>query len=57
MSEMNYFKNKKILLTGGGGFVGKHVKKELINKGVLEKNIFVTRSKIMIFEIKNCRKK
>jgi len=42
---MNYLKNKKILLTGGEGFVGKHVKKELINNGVLEKNIFITRSK------------
>jgi GDP-L-fucose synthase len=42
---MNYFDNKKILLTGGGGFVGKHVVKELLKKGVLEKNIIIPRSK------------
>jgi len=42
---MNYFNNKKILLTGGGGFVGKHVIKELLKKGILEKNIIIPRSK------------
>ena len=34
-------KNKKILLTGGNGFLGTFVKKELLNKGVKEKNIFI----------------
>ncbi len=34
-------KNKKILLTGGNGFLGSFVKKELINKGVKEKDIFI----------------
>lgn len=42
---MNYFNNKKILLTGGGGFVGKHVIKVLLKRGILEKNIIVPRSK------------
>jgi len=37
--------NKKILLTGGAGFVGSHVIKELIKKGALEKNIIIPRSK------------
>ena len=41
---MNYFNNKKILLTGGGGFVGKHVFTELLKKGVDKKNIIIPRS-------------
>lgn len=40
-----FFKNKKILLTGGAGFVGQHVVKELIENGVLKKNIIIPRSK------------
>ena len=42
---MNFFKNKKILLTGGAGFVGKHVFDELIRKGANKKNIIIPRSK------------
>ena len=38
-------KNKKILLTGGNGFVGKHVYKELVRKGVKSKNIVIPSSK------------
>jgi len=38
-------KNKRILLTGGNGFVGKHVKKNLFKKGVKEKNIIIPSSK------------
>lgn len=34
-------KDKKILLTGGNGFWGRFVKKELLDKGVEEKNIFI----------------
>lgn len=41
---MTFFKDKKILLTGGGGFVGQHVFKELLNKGAQAKNIIVPRS-------------
>lgn len=41
---MNFFKNKKILLTGGAGFVGQHVFKELIAKGASKKNIIIPRS-------------
>lgn len=33
-------KKKKILLTGGGGFLGTHVRQALIRKGVPEGNIF-----------------
>lgn len=39
-----FFENKTILLTGGAGFVGKHVFAELINKGADKKNIIIPRS-------------
>lgn len=37
-------KNKKIVLTGGAGFLGKEVYKKLIGRGVLPENIFIPRS-------------
>jgi len=37
--------NKKILITGGAGFLGTHIVKKLIGRGALLKNIFVSRSK------------
>jgi len=40
-----YFLNKKILLTGGGGFVGAYVLTELLKRGVDKKNITIPRSK------------
>lgn len=40
----DFFKNKKILLTGGAGFVGKHVLAELLAQGAEEKNIAIPRS-------------
>ena len=50
-------KNKKILLTGGNGFLGSFVKKELIKKGVKEKNIFIPDSSELDLRNKeNCEK-
>ncbi len=40
----NFFKDKKILLTGGAGFVGQHVYKKLLEKGVKKENIIIPRS-------------
>ncbi len=42
---MTILKNKKILLTGGAGFLGQHVKVELIKRGVKKENIEIPRSK------------
>src|SRR3989338_8451705 len=42
---MTQLKNKKILLTGGKGFLGSYVYKKLIERGVPEENIIVTSSK------------
>ena len=30
---MNYYKNKKILITGGAGFIGSHLTRRLVQYG------------------------
>lgn len=42
---MSLFKDKKILLTGGAGFLGSCVKEELIKSGSQEENIIIPRSR------------
>lgn len=44
MTTTNFWKRKKILLTGSSGFFGSHVLKELLSHGAKKENIFVFRS-------------
>lgn len=40
----NFWESKKILVTGGGGFLGSHLVEKLKQRGVSEKNIFIPRT-------------
>ncbi|MEK7180874.1 MAG: GDP-L-fucose synthase [Patescibacteria group bacterium] len=50
-------KDKKILITGGGGFLGSHVIQKLLEKGVPQENIFVPRqSEYDLRKLEDCKK-
>lgn len=44
MSDFNLYSGGKIVITGGSGFLGKHVQKELIKRGVDKSRFVIPRS-------------
>ena len=50
-------KNKKILITGGKGFLGSHIVENLISRGVSKENIFaVSSNDLDLRDFNNCKK-
>jgi GDP-L-fucose synthase len=42
---MDFWENKKILLTGGAGFLGSHIREQLEHRGVSKDNLYIPRSR------------
>ncbi len=54
---MFLLKNKKILLTGGDGFLGRFVLKKLLERGVRKENVFIPRIQDYdLRKMENCKK-
>ena len=45
---MKFFNNKKILITGGAGFIGSHLTKKLLQLGCPKINLFVRNTNIRV---------
>jgi len=57
MKTKSNLRKKRIVVTGGGGFLGSHVVVRLISSGVPKENIFVPRSKDYdLRDIEQCKK-
>jgi len=54
---MTFWENKQILITGGGGFLGAHLIKQLVKRGVKKDQLYIPRSRDLdLRTLENCVK-